>query len=201
MGFGSSPISCHFTNTGSPSRARRRLVGVRTAPRVRLAVAVRRLVTQHRAQAHLLDGAPQAASVVAAEEARLLRRVVRDNIIFANARDGVSINRKDTDNLIAGNHIYGNGRNGVYFNNYDVGNNSHRNAFELNLIENNGIREAGYGFSITGAIHDLWIRNNRIRDTGKGTQRCAILMGPETRNIRIEGNTMTGHPDGDVVHR
>ncbi len=132
---------------------------------------------------------------------RVKKSTFRDNVVYGNDRDGFSFNKKNTDNLVAGNHIYGNGRNGVWFNEYGVENNSHRNEFVDNVIEDNGTREAGHGFSLVSMVCDIRIHDNTIRDSGRGTQRCAILLGGGARNVWIQGNTMAGHPDGDVVRR
>ncbi len=132
---------------------------------------------------------------------RVKKSTFRGNVVYGNARDGFSFNRKNTDNLVAGNHIYGNGRDGIWFNEYGVENNSHRNEFVDNVIEDNGTREAGHGFSLVSTVRDIRIHDNPIRDSGKGTQRCAILLGVGARNVWIRGNTMAGHPDGDVVRR
>jgi parallel beta-helix repeat protein len=132
---------------------------------------------------------------------RVKQSTFRENVAYDNRRDGISINRKDTDNLFTGNHIYSNGRNGVFFNDYSEANNSHRNEFDSNIIENNGTQEPGQGFSLVSTLRDIRIHNNTIRDTGKGTQRCAILIGSRALNIDLQGNTMSGHPDGDVVHK
>ncbi len=130
---------------------------------------------------------------------RVKRSTFRDNVIYGNVRDGFSLNRKNTDNLVAGNHIYGNGRNGVWFNEYGVQNNSHRNEFVDNIVEDNGTREPGHGFSLVSAVRDIRIHRNTIRDSGRGTQRCAILLGGGALGVQLEGNTMAGHPDGDIV--
>jgi hypothetical protein len=132
---------------------------------------------------------------------RVKKSAFRENVAYENIRDGVSINRKDTDNLFTGNHIYGNGRNGVFFNNYSEENNSHRNEFVSNIVENNGTKEPGQGFSLASILRDIRIHDNTIRDTGKGTQRCAVLIGAKALNIEVRENKMSGHPDGDIVHK
>jgi hypothetical protein len=132
---------------------------------------------------------------------RVKKSAFRENVAYENRRDGVSINRKDTDNLFVGNHIYANGRNGIWFNEYGEANNSHRNEFLSNVVEDNGTKEPGQGFSLVSTLRDIRIHDNTIRDTGKRTQRCAILLGRQARNIELQGNTMSGHPDGDVVYK
>lgn len=132
---------------------------------------------------------------------RVKKSVFRNNVLYENTRDGISLNKKNTDNLVSGNHIYGNGRDGVWFNDYGEANNSHRNAFVANVVEDNGKREAGHGFSLVSAVRDIRIEGNTIRDSGTGTQRCAILLGRRALNVDIRGNTIAGHPDGEVIRK
>ncbi len=132
---------------------------------------------------------------------RVKKSVFRNNVLYENARDGISLNKKNTDNHVTGNHIYGNGRDGVWFNDYGEANNSHRNVFVANVVEDNGKREAGHGFSLLSAVRDIRIEGNTIRDSGAGTQRCAILLGRRALNVEIRGNTIAGHPDGEVVRK
>jgi hypothetical protein len=132
---------------------------------------------------------------------RVKKSTFRNNTLYSNGRDGISINKKDTDNVFINNHIYQNGRNGVWFNDYDEANNSHRNLFVDNVIEDNGTKEQGAGLSIDSNIRDITIQKNTIRDNGKGTQKCAVLIGNRALNIQVQDNTMSGHPDGDIVRK
>jgi hypothetical protein len=95
--------------------------------------------------------------------------------------------------------VYQNGRNGIWFNSYGESNNSHRNMFADNVIEDNGTKNTGYGLFVNADVKDITVRNNTIRDTGKKTQRCGVLISKGALNIKIIGNTMAGHVDGDVI--
>jgi parallel beta-helix repeat protein len=132
---------------------------------------------------------------------RVKRGTFRNNTVYGNDRDGISINKKDTDNIFLNNHIYQNGRNGVWFNDYGESDNSHRNSFVENVIEDNGTKERGCGFCIDSNIRDIFIRKNTIRDNGKGLQKCGVLIGKRALNIQVLDNAMTGHSDGDIVHK
>lgn len=132
---------------------------------------------------------------------RVKKSTVKNNILFNNKRDGLSLNKKDTDNSFVGNHIYKNGRNGVWFNDYGEANNSHRNVFENNIVEDNGSQSPGYGFFIGSHIRDISIHNNTIRDNGTRTQKAGVLISKSAQNIDVLENVMAGHADGDVVRK
>jgi parallel beta-helix repeat protein len=132
---------------------------------------------------------------------RVKQSTIRNNTLYGNERDGISVNKKDTDNKFLNNHIYANGRNGVWFNDYGEAENSHRNLFGYNVIEDNGVKSGGSGLSIDANIRDITIQHNTIRDNGKGTQKSAVLIGPRAQNVQVLDNKMTGHKDGDIVHK
>ena len=48
------------------------------------------------------------------------------------------------------------------------------------------------GFYIGGETHDIVIKNNIIRSTGKGNQKTAILVGKNSSKITAEGNKISG---------
>lgn len=132
---------------------------------------------------------------------RVKKSTLRNNKVFDNNRDGISINKKDTDNSFANNYIYKNRRNGVWFNDYGEANNSHRNVFVNNVIEDNGTKVSGYGVFINSSIRDITIQGNTIRDNGSKTQKCGVLISKGALNIRVRDNTMVGHLDGDIVRK
>lgn len=132
---------------------------------------------------------------------RVKKSTLRNNTLYSNGRDGLSINKKDTDNVIVNNHIYQNGRHGVCFADYGAANNSNRNLFADNIIEDNGTKESGAGFSVNSNMRDITIQKNTIRDSGKGTQKCAVLIEKGAENIQVQDNIMSGHPDGDIVRK
>lgn len=123
---------------------------------------------------------------------RVQNGVFRNNIIFENGSTGISIGHQDTDNLFEGNHIYQNGKHGVYFRNENEQNSAHRNVFINNIIENNGVNGESAGFYIGGETRDIKIENNTIRSTGKGNQSTAIIVGKNSSGITISGNKVSG---------
>jgi hypothetical protein len=132
---------------------------------------------------------------------RVKKSTFRNNKVFSNNRDGISVNKKDTDNTFVSNHVYQNGRNGIWFNDYGEANNSHRNMFVSNIVEDNGTTGPGYGFFINSSVKDITVQNNTIRDTGNKTQKCGVLISKGALNIQVRNNTMAGHSDGDIVRK
>jgi hypothetical protein len=123
---------------------------------------------------------------------RVQNGVFRNNIIYANLDNGISIGHKDTDNIFENNHVYENANQGVLFRDENEQNAGHRNTFLNNTIENNGMKGEASGFYIGGETHDIVIKNNIIRSTGKGNQKTAILVGKSSSKITAEGNNITG---------
>jgi parallel beta-helix repeat protein len=132
---------------------------------------------------------------------RVKKGTFRNNTLYANEHDGISVNKKDTDNNFLNNHIYKNGHNGVWFSDYGEEDNSHRNVFVDNVIEDNGTVTPGYGFFINSNIRDITIHNNTIRDNGSKTQKAGVMMGKGALNIEVRDNKMTGHQEGDIVRK
>jgi hypothetical protein len=123
---------------------------------------------------------------------RVQHGAFRNNVVFANGGNGFSIGHKDTDNLFENNHVYENGYHGVLFRDETEQNSGHRNAFTGNIIENNGIAGESGGFYISGETHDIVIKNNVIRSTGKGNQSTAILIGKKSSAVTAEDNKISG---------
>ena len=118
--------------------------------------------------------------------------VFRNNTIFANLDNGISIGHKDTDNIFENNHVYENANHGVYFRNENEQNSGHRNIFTGNTVENNGTAKESAGFYIGGVTNTITIKDNIIRSTGKGNQKTAIIVGKNSSKITAEGNTISG---------
>lgn len=130
---------------------------------------------------------------------RVHHSLVKGNHFHNNGRYGICNGHKDTDILFAGNKIYENGSDGVNFRGERASNAPHRCVFENNLVENNGTRDGGYGFSFNSPAEDIVLRNNIIRDTGKGTQKVGIVINENGLPVTLENNRITGHPQGDLV--
>ncbi len=122
---------------------------------------------------------------------RVRHGLFEKNILEDNKRHGISIGHKDSDNLLRANEVRANHLEGVFFRNESLGMAGHRNQFEDNLIENNGVKSAAAGIRIRGAAKDLVFRNNIIRDTRPGsekTQSVGIQIEEQVGDIRLEGN-------------
>ena len=130
---------------------------------------------------------------------RVHHSLVRNNQFHDNGRFGICNGHKDTDILFTENRIFANGSDGVNFRGERAPNAPHRNIFLKNIVEDNGVREGGYGFSFNSPAEDVLLRENIIRDTGKGTQKAGILIMENGLPVKMEGNEISGHPEGDVV--
>lgn len=123
---------------------------------------------------------------------RVQNGIFRNNTIYANGENGISIGHKDTDNIFENNHIYENGLHGIFFRNENEQNSGHRNLFKGNTIEDNGMSRESAGFWIGGETHDINIVNNIIRSQGKGNQSIAIFVGKKSSGLTETGNTISG---------
>lgn len=123
---------------------------------------------------------------------RVQNGIFRNNTIYSNQDNGISIGHKDTDNIFENNKVYENANHGVLFRNENEQNAGHRNTFINNTIENNGTARESSGFYVGGVTHDIIIKNNVIRSTGKGNQKTAITVGKNSTNVTNTGNTISG---------
>ncbi len=130
---------------------------------------------------------------------RVHHSVIKGNSFHDNGRYGICTGHKDTDDLFEDNHIYNNGSDGVNLRSGPVYNAPHRVVFINNVIENNGQNGGGYGFSLYGKAEGVVIRDNVIRDTGGKTQKAAVFVAKGFPPITMEGNKISGHPEGKVV--
>jgi parallel beta-helix repeat protein len=96
---------------------------------------------------------------------RVRHGLFEDNVLEGNARYGISIGHKDTDNVLRNNQVRNNAEEGVYFRDESLALAGHRNRLEDNLIENNGLKQQVAGIRIRGETRDVILKNNRIRDT------------------------------------
>jgi len=130
---------------------------------------------------------------------RVHHSLIRENQFHHNGRFGICNGHKDTDILFSGNRIFENGSDGVNFRGERAPNAPHRCTFQGNIVENNGTREGGYGFSFNSPAEEIVLKENIIRDTGMGTQKAGIMIYKNGLPVRLEGNEISGHPQGDVI--
>jgi len=121
--------------------------------------------------------------------------LVEDCILSENARYGISIGHRDTDNTIRGCTIERNGQVGILFrkeaNEFRGGN---RNLIEDCLIRDNGTEELGIGIDIQGKTQDITIRNTRLENAAGKSQKIGIRIGEEAEGIILQGNTFENCP-------
>jgi hypothetical protein len=120
---------------------------------------------------------------------------VRNNSFHNNGINGISTGHKDTDMLYADNHIYENGSDGIQLRGELPDNAPHRSIFKDNLIENNGIKEKGYGISVNCKAEGVVLEDNIIRNTGSGKQVAALLLTANSLPVELKNNKISGHPE------
>jgi hypothetical protein len=130
---------------------------------------------------------------------RVRNGIVRNNKFYNNGRNGICTGHKDTDMLYAGNHIYENGSDGIHLRGELDQNAPHRSIFKNNIIENNGMKEKGYGLSVNCKAEDVVLEDNIIRNTGTGNQVAAVFLSANSLPVEMKNNKISGHPEGEVV--
>jgi parallel beta-helix repeat protein len=129
---------------------------------------------------------------------RVRHGVFEKNECWANARDGISLGYKDTDNTLAGNVARENGRSGIYFRNESklASNTANRNAVRENTLVDNGRQGMpGYGVWISSFTRDVTLESNTIRDTRgteRGTARVGIYLDQNADYITGRDNIIEG---------
>ena len=107
-------------------------------------------------------------------------------------RIGISIGHRDTDNLITGNTVKDSKANGVLFRpERGASFAGHRNRIEGNKLLNTG-PEAGSAIDIQGGTEGIRVANNESKETRAPGKRQAVKQGPETKDIVLQGNKISG---------
>ncbi|UCD37873.1 MAG: right-handed parallel beta-helix repeat-containing protein [Fidelibacterota bacterium] len=130
---------------------------------------------------------------------RVQNGMVKQNRFHHNRNSGISTGHKDTDMVFEQNHIYENGTAGVHFRKEREANAPHRNLFQQNTIENNGLDGDGYGFLIESPAEGTILEGNTIRDTGSSAQKAAVYLSQRDISIELKDNLISGHRDGEIV--
>jgi hypothetical protein len=130
---------------------------------------------------------------------RVYESSVTNNRFHNNGRFGICTGHKDTDVVFTGNHIFNNGNDGVHFRGERESNAPHRNTFLKNIIENNGTRGEGYGFSINSPAKDLLLKENIFRSNGNKTQKAAIFVRKNGLQPQLVDNKIEDHPQGVMI--
>ena len=98
---------------------------------------------------------------------RVKHGTFEDNVFVGNARNGISIGHKDTDNLLKSNVVRENASDGILFREELPGMGGDRNRIESNTIEDNGAA----GIRIRGPTSDNRLIGNIIRESRQGEGR------------------------------
>jgi len=107
-------------------------------------------------------------------------------------RVGISIGHRDTDNLVRNNVVINSGEVGLLFRpERGPGFCAHRNRIESNRFENNGGRTAA-AIDVQGGTESVTLVGNTVSETRAAEERIGIRLGDLTRDIRLDGNTVTG---------
>lgn len=110
-----------------------------------------------------------------------------------NRQYGISIGRRDTDNVIRNCTIERSGAVGILFR--DEGaefRGGHRNRIENCTIRDTGTEKPGIGIDIQGKTRDITISGTKLENTAGGQQSTGIRIGREARCIVLQDNAFDG---------
>ena len=121
--------------------------------------------------------------------------LAEDCTLSENAKYGVSIGHRDTDNIIRRCGIERNGEVGILFRSEGGEFRSgHRNRIEDCIVRDNGTAQSGIGIDIQGKIQDITVRNTRLENTAGKNQKVGIRISPEAERIILQDNTFENSP-------
>ena len=130
---------------------------------------------------------------------RVRNGVVRNNSFHKNGINGISTGHKDTGMLFAENKVFENSGDGIYLRDEGDLNAPDSSIIRNNLIENNGMKEGGYGISVNGRAEGVVVEGNTIANPSGGRQKAGIFLAAGAKPVEIKNNKISGHPDGEVV--
>ncbi len=130
---------------------------------------------------------------------RVRHGVVRNNRFVHNNGYGLSTGHMDTDMLFENNTISDNAQDGVLFRTETADNAPHRNTFRNNLIENNGWKEGGYGFTFDSPAENVIIEGNTISNSKGSFTKAALHYTKNGIPVQFTNNKTNNLPDGEVV--
>ena len=120
---------------------------------------------------------------------------VRNNRFVHNGQYGISTGHMDTDMLYEKNQISENGIDGVTLRNEIQSNAPHRSIFKNNVVENNGLKNGGYGFSFKSPAEGVILEDNTIQNTRGNTQKAAVFIDKNGIPVILRNNKISGHPE------
>jgi hypothetical protein len=107
-------------------------------------------------------------------------------------RIGISIGHRDTDNVVVNNDILSSREVGVLFRperGQDFA--GHRNRIVGNRIADSGPTN-GIAIDVGGATESIVLAGNTLAETRNPAARIAVRLGPQTKNIQLQTNQITG---------
>jgi hypothetical protein len=125
--------------------------------------------------------------------------IVRNNSFCHNGGYGICTGHMDTDMLFENNIISDNAHDGVFFREETSANAPHRNIFRNNIVENNGWKDGGYGFTFDSPAEGVVLESNIIRNTQGHHQKAAIHIEKNGLPVKLINNAISGHTQGEVV--
>lgn len=130
---------------------------------------------------------------------RVRNGVVRNNLFIHNGQNGICTGHMDTDMLYEKNQISDNGRDGINLRNESRSNAPHRSVFKNNLVENNGWKNGGYGFSFNSPAEGVILEGNTIQNSKGSSQKAAVLIDKNGLPVMLRNNKISGHPEVETV--
>ncbi|MCX6255476.1 MAG: right-handed parallel beta-helix repeat-containing protein [Bacteroidia bacterium] len=129
---------------------------------------------------------------------RVRNGIVRNNLFVHNGKNGICTGHMDTDMLYEKNQISDNGSDGVNLRNESGPNAPHRSIFRNNLVENNGWRNGGYGFSFNSPAEGVILEDNTIQNTKGNSQKTAVFIDKNGLPVILRNNKISGHPESEA---
>lgn len=130
---------------------------------------------------------------------RVRHGIVRNNTFVHNGGYGISTGHMDTDILYENNQISDNAIDGVIFRNEIAANAPHRSIFKNNVIENNGWKNGGYGFTFDSPAEGVILENNMIGNTKGSFTKAAVHYTKNGIPVQLTNNKLRNLPNGEMV--
>jgi hypothetical protein len=105
----------------------------------------------------------------------------------------------DTDMVFENNIISDNARDGVLLRYEIKANAPHRNIFRKNIVENNGWKESGYGFTFDCPAENVVLEGNTIGNSKGNYQKAALHYTKNGVPVQCINNKLNNLPQGEMV--
>lgn len=124
---------------------------------------------------------------------------VRNNRFLHNGGYGICTGHMDTDMFFENNLISDNACDGVLFRYETKANAPHRNVFRNNIIENNGSKNGGYGFTFDSPAEGIILEGNTIGNSKGNFQKAAFRYTKNGVSVHTTNNKLNNLPNGEIV--